>query len=282
MVIFDSKQVWSSTARTEHLCKTHILLTMSTESVRLSFRQHMREQVLRAARDLTIEKGWHRVRMSEVAKLVGVSRPTLYKEFTDKQGLGDALVVSEGERFLNGIHAVSAQHAGDVRGGITAAVSYTLEEAEASPLLKAVLTSNRPTDKTVSETTGMLPLLPTSASLLELSSAALVTWFNEHFPGLDADDVHEVADALVRLTVSHVVLPSADASLTGERSRGSPFAIWAQIPRGRLHNADFCLDVDFIEKSVNTGVETLAREDPHDCQRFRSEVVGGASFSTFV
>ncbi|MCA2323115.1 helix-turn-helix transcriptional regulator, partial [Mycobacterium intracellulare] len=84
----------------------------------------MREQVLRAARDLTIEKGWHRVRMSEVAKLVGVSRPTLYKEFTDKQGLGDALVVSEGERFLNGIHAVSAQHAGDVRGGITAAVSY--------------------------------------------------------------------------------------------------------------------------------------------------------------
>ncbi len=44
-----------------------------------------------------------------------------------------------------------------------------------------------------------------------------MTWFNEHFPGLDADDVHEVADALVRLTVSHVVLPSADASLTGER-----------------------------------------------------------------
>lgn len=208
---------WSSIAPTEHLCKTHILLTMPTESVRLSFRRHMREQVLRAARTLTIEKGWDRVRMGEVAELVGVSRPTLYKEFTDKQGLGDALVVSEGERFLNGIHAVLAQHAGDVGGGITAAVSYTLEEAEASPLLKAVLTSNRPTDRTVAESTGMLPLLPTSASLLELSSAALVTWFNEHFSGLDANDVNDVADALVRLTVSHVVLPTADAETTGER-----------------------------------------------------------------
>ncbi|BBN46449.1 putative transcriptional regulator, TetR family protein [Mycobacterium intracellulare] len=199
------------------MCKTHILLTMPTESVRLSFRRHMREQVLRAARTLTIEKGWDRVRMGEVAELVGVSRPTLYKEFTDKQGLGDALVVAEGERFLNGIHAVLAQHAGDVGGGITAAVSYTLKEAEASPLLKAVLTSNRPTDRTVAESTGMLPLLPTSASLLELSSAALVTWFNEHFSGLDANDVNDVADALVRLTVSHVVLPTADAETTGER-----------------------------------------------------------------
>ncbi len=96
-------------------------------------------------------------------------------------------------------------------------MSYTLKEAEASPLLKAVLTSNRPTDRTVAESTGMLPLLPTSASLLELSSAALVTWFNEHFSGLDANDVNDVADALVRLTVSHVVLPTADAETTGER-----------------------------------------------------------------
>lgn len=196
---------------------TLILLTMPTASVRLSFRQHMREQVLLAARTLTIEKGWERVRISEVAQLVGVSRPTVYKEFTDKQGLGDALVVAEGERFLEGIFAVLARHGGDVEGGITAAVSYTLHEAEASPLLKAVLTLNRSNGGATSESTGVLPLLPTSASLLELSSAALVTWFNEQFPGLDRDDVNDVADALVRLTVSHVVLPTADSEATGRR-----------------------------------------------------------------
>ncbi len=182
----------------------------------MSFRRHMRDEVLRAARELTIEKGWERVRMSEVAELVGVSRPTLYKEFTDKQGLGDALVVTEGQLFLEGIHAVLASHTGDIGGGITAAVEYTLKEAEASPLLKAALTSTRTTEARDSAT-GVLPLLPTSASLLELSSAALITWFGEHFDQLDCEDVNEVADVLVRLTVSHLVLPAADAHTTGRR-----------------------------------------------------------------
>ncbi len=195
-----------------------ILLTMPSESLRVSFRRHMREQVLVAARALTIEKGWERVRMSEVAELVGVSRPTLYKEFTGKQGLGDALILREGERFLDGIRAVLDQHGADIAGGITAAVRYTLDEAEASPLLKAVLTSNHTADtERDSTSTGVLPLLPTSASLLELSSAALVKWFTEHVPSLDAEDIADVVDALVRLTVSHLVLPSADATTTGQR-----------------------------------------------------------------
>ena len=191
---------------------------MPTEPVRMSFRRHVREQVLRATRELTIEKGWDQVRMSEVAESVGVSRPTLYKEFGDKQGLGDALVVSEGQRFLEGIRAVLAEHVGDVQGGITAAVQFTLCEAEDSPLLKAVLTSNPSgNDRGGSSSTGVLPLLPTSASLLQLCSAALITWFNDHFADLDPKDVQDVADVLVRLTVSHVVLPAADIATTGER-----------------------------------------------------------------
>ncbi|CPR36959.1 Possible transcriptional regulator%2C TetR family [Mycobacteroides abscessus] len=184
----------------------------------MSFRRHVRDQVLRATRELTIEKGWDQVRMSEVAESVGVSRPTLYKEFGDKQGLGDALVVSEGQRFLEGIRAVLAEHVGDVQGGITAAVQFTLSEAEDSPLLKAVLTSNPSgNDGGGSSSTGVLPLLPTSASLLQLCSGALTTWFNDHFADLDPEDVEDVADVLVRLTVSHVVLPAADIATTGER-----------------------------------------------------------------
>lgn len=188
---------------------------MAEQSVRMSFRRHMREQVLAAAHALTIEKGWQRVRMSEVAEVVGVSRPTLYKEFSDKQGLGDALVVREGERFLDGIRAVLDRHIGDVGGGIAAAVRYTLDEAESSPLLKAVLTT---ADRNVeTSATGVLPLLPTSASLLELSSAALVKWFTQHFTELDDEDIDEVVDALIRLTISHLVLPSADVATTAGR-----------------------------------------------------------------
>ncbi|MDN2495312.1 TetR family transcriptional regulator [Nocardia sp. 852002-20019_SCH5090214] len=189
---------------------------MPSRSLRTSFRNHLREQALSAARTLTIEKGWERVRMGEVADLVGVSRPTLYKEFADKKGLGDALLVQEAERFLAGIDRILEENAGDVGGGITAAVRYTIAEAETSPLLRAVLTANHGVEPEATGT-GILPLLPTSASLLQLASEALVTWFLEHFPALDATDVADVVDAMVRLTVSGLVLPAADASSTADR-----------------------------------------------------------------
>lgn len=41
-----------------------------------------------------------------------VSRPTVYKEFGNKEGLGDAMAIKESERFLKGIHAVLDDNAG--------------------------------------------------------------------------------------------------------------------------------------------------------------------------
>lgn len=183
---------------------------MASESLRESFRRHVREQVLVAARALTLEKGWERVRISEIASLVGVSRPTIYKEFGDKAGLGDALVLQEAERFLAGIAAVLEDNAGDAAAAVTAAVRFTFDEAERSPLLKAVLVSNRAGDQADAAPTGVLPLLPTSRSMLQTASETLTAWFCEHFVQLDADDVAGGIDALVRLTVSHLVLPGGD------------------------------------------------------------------------
>jgi AcrR family transcriptional regulator len=185
------------------------------ESVRLSFRRHLRKEAIRAAHALTLEKGWDRVRVSEVAALIGVSRPTLYKEFGDKQGLGDALVLEEAERFLVGIGATLDDHRDALEEAIPAAVRYTLNEASSSPLLKSVLTS--PGADSRPEETGVLPLLTTSASMLELASARLVGWIGKHFPQLDSDDVIDGVDALIRLTISHVVLPTSDSAETGRR-----------------------------------------------------------------
>ncbi len=182
--------------------------------MRLSFRRHLRETAIRAARTLTVEKGWERVRFGEVATLIGVSRATLYREFGDKQGLGDALVLYEAERFLSGVEDVLASHSGAVPESIRAMVRYTLDEAAASPLLKAVLTTpgSSPRDET-----GVLPLLTTSASMLQLASERLVASFGQHFPRLDLDDVADAVDALIRLTVSHLVLPADDSTETARR-----------------------------------------------------------------
>jgi AcrR family transcriptional regulator len=185
------------------------------ESIRVSFRRHLREEAIRAAHVLTVEKGWERVRLSEVASLIGVSRPTLYKEFGDKQGLGDALVLQEAERFLLGITAVLDAHRGAVEEAIPAAVRYTLDEAAASPLLRAVLTA--PGADTPRDATGVLPLLTTSASMLGLASARLEAWLGEHFPQIGDEVVADCVDALIRLTVSYLVLPTTGSAETGCR-----------------------------------------------------------------
>lgn len=189
---------------------------MTGTPLRQSYREHVRRRSLEVARALAIAKGWDKVRVSEVAELVGTSRPSIYKEFGDKQGLGDAMVVEEAQRFLVGIQAVLDDHVDSAREGIAAAVRFALEEAAASPLLAAVLTAPRAGEPPRSGT-GILPLLTTSASMLALASDRLVAYFGSHFPELDARDVVEGVDALIRLTVSHLVLPVGDAAESGRR-----------------------------------------------------------------
>lgn len=184
---------------------------MSVEPLRQSFRRQLRESALEITHTLTIEQGWDRVRVSEVAARTGVSRPTIYKEFGDKQGLGEALVLRETERFLVGVTGALADHADDLPAGIVAAVRLTLQEAAASPLLHATLTSARGVD-------GLLPALTTrSAPVLSTASELLGAWFAEHLPDHDRHELLEAVDALVRLTVSHVVLPAYDSDETARR-----------------------------------------------------------------
>ena len=185
---------------------------MTAEPLRLTFRRHVRDHALDAARTLTVERGWARVRMGDVAALTGVSRPTLYKEFGDKQGLGEALIMAETERFLVGISRTLDAHPEDAAGGITAAVEHVFAEADASPLLCAILTSARDADNE------LLPLLTTrSAPVLDAATRTLVAWFDEHFPQLEPQDLADGVDALVRLVVSHLVLPVDDHATTARR-----------------------------------------------------------------
>jgi AcrR family transcriptional regulator len=136
-------------------------------------------RALAVTHQLTVDHGRDWVRLSEVAALTGVSRPTLYKEFGDKQGLGQALVLRETERFLVGVAAQLERHPQDLTAGIRAAVSFTLIEAEASPLLRAVLTSARGDDT-------LLPALTTrSAPVLEAATTMLGAWLGEQLPGLN-------------------------------------------------------------------------------------------------
>lgn len=177
-----------------------------------AFRHQVHQAALDVAQELLLEKGWDKLRFGEVATRIGVSRPTLYAAFGSKEGLAEALVLRETDRFLTGIGGVLEANAHDAQAAVSAAVAFTLTEADRSPVLHAILTSSR------SGSDSLLPLLTTrSRPVLQAATGVLVTWYVEHFPGLPEDEVREGVDALVRLVVSHLVLPADDAARTPER-----------------------------------------------------------------
>lgn len=184
---------------------------MSGESLRLEFRRQVRERVLETAHQHTVERGWERVRVGEVAVDSGVSRPTLYREFGNKDGLGEALMAREAERFFAAIADALDQH-DDVARAVAAATRLTLQEAADNPLLRAVLTGSRSGDA------GLLPFLTSrSESIRESARALLAAWLGRRQPELLPSRVEETVDALVRLVISHVVAPALDPVDVGER-----------------------------------------------------------------
>lgn len=175
---------------------------MTVEPLRTSFRRQVREQAIAAALELTTEHGWDGVRMSRVAEMAGVSRPTLYKEFGDKQGLADALSLAESERFVAGVVRELVETPGAPEEVLRAVLEHCLAEVARSPLLQEAVRG--------SGGAGLLPQLTTrSAPTLELAARDVTPWLAGHFPDLPPAALGEVVDTLVRLVLSHAVLPGA-------------------------------------------------------------------------
>ena len=172
----------------------------------------LREWLLDAAYGLATSRGWDDTRMADVGAAAGVSRQTVYNEFGSKAGLGQALVLRETERFLVGIQQQLDAEPVRIGPAVRAAVEFTLAEAADNPLLKAVLTSARGDD-------GLLPLLTTrSEPVLQAAGTALRAHLSLRHPELDRNLAPGTADlavdTLVRLVVSHLVLPLASPETT--------------------------------------------------------------------
>ena len=158
-----------------------------------------RDLLLDAAADAVLAGGWARSRMADVARAAGVSRQTLYYEFGSKDRLAEALALREAERYIDGADAAREGHDASPAEAVHASVEYTLREAAGNPLLKAVLTD---------DAGGLLPYLTTRAEGLHAAAAdRCAADLLERWPDLPPDDVRLVADAVTRLTVSHLVLP---------------------------------------------------------------------------
>ncbi|WP_328424517.1 TetR family transcriptional regulator [Micromonospora sp. NBC_00389] len=173
-------------------------MTASTDSPR----QRLRDTIVDAARARTIAAGWDAVRMGGVATAAGVSRQTVYNEFGSKAGLAEALARQEVDRFVGDVRAALVANGPDVRAGAYAAIAHTLAAAADNPLVKAILTSAR------GGSDELLPYLTTRAEVvLTEASGALMEWVGDYLPDADPAALAFAADTIVRLVVSHIVLP---------------------------------------------------------------------------
>lgn len=166
-------------------------------------RSQLRDEVLDAAAATVLAGGWSALRMQAVADQVGVSRRTLYYEFGNKTLLAEALILRITERFVDDVEAVLLA-AEDLAAGWEAAVLSVLRAAEADPVLSTVLTGSARED--------FLPLLTSEGTQVidyateRTAATALTRW-----PELSQRETTLATEAIVRLTLSHIVRPSDDA-----------------------------------------------------------------------
>lgn len=70
------------------------------------YRDHLRREILDAAREAFIRDGYEGVSMRQLAEKVGCSHSNLYLHFRDKEALFDCVVEESFERFADGLRNV--------------------------------------------------------------------------------------------------------------------------------------------------------------------------------
>ncbi|HEX7059877.1 MAG TPA: TetR family transcriptional regulator [Solirubrobacterales bacterium] len=161
----------------------------------------LRETLFGAARDELQNRAWSEITMSDIAGAAGVSRQTLYKEFGNRDEFGQAFVIHEGERFLDGVEAAIREHLDDPRAAVGAALGAFLEAAGEDPLVHILLSDDG--------TGGMLPFVTTQGMpVVAWATARLTVAIQEGWPEAAASDARLLAESLVRLAISYITAPS--------------------------------------------------------------------------
>lgn len=175
-------------------------MTSFTERTKAS----LREALLDAATDLLPDRGHAGLRMADVAARAGVSRQTVYNEFGNKAALTQAVALRTASEFLDGIRQ-RFETADGLLAGIHRAVVYTIEHARENRLVAAALGTEAAED--------LLPLLTTKGEPILTAAADLAAGqYRELEPGLSAEAAALLAETVVRLSLSHLVLPTHSAT----------------------------------------------------------------------
>jgi AcrR family transcriptional regulator len=169
----------------------------------------LRDTVLDAVHELLADRSWAEVTMGAVAERAGVSRQTVYNTFGGREGLSQAYVIREADRFLVVVEQAVRDNEQDPRAALAAAVDVFLSAAETNPLVRTIAASQDGDELLALVTVRGGPVL--GGVTAGLARVILETW-----PGLPSAETNFLADTLVRLAISYAALPSGTPRETAE------------------------------------------------------------------
>lgn len=177
---------------------------MTQTEERSETRTRRRDLLLDATAQMVVHDGWSSVTMSRLAAAVQISRQSVYNELGSKDKLAVALVTRESDRFLGAVQLRLLAHADDMTVAVKAAVRAALEQGQDNPLIKAVISAGHGNEDV------LLPLLTVRPEpVLEGAVAMMTSFADEHWGQhlMPRAHLHELMDAVVRLSLSHLVQP---------------------------------------------------------------------------
>ncbi|MGW5416194.1 TetR/AcrR family transcriptional regulator [Actinomadura geliboluensis] len=150
--------------------------------------------------------GLRRVSVEDVAKRAGVARTTIYRRFSNKEQLLQAVILRECHRFLTAI-AEATEDLASAEEAVVEGFVVGLRSARTHPLMRRVLES---------EPEAFLPQLSMNGGAVMLAARdILADRLRRARPG-DAQDHNTVAEVLLRLAVSLLLVPGGGLRLDDE------------------------------------------------------------------
>ncbi|MGB3698310.1 MAG: TetR family transcriptional regulator [Gordonia sp. (in: high G+C Gram-positive bacteria)] len=175
-------------------------------------KQLLRTTLLDGLRNLLREKDWARVTMADVARQAGVSRQTVYNEFSSRAGLSQAYALRLADEFTGEIAAAIEVNEGDVPGALRSGFTRFFASAADDPLIQSLLSGEAKPD--------LLGLITTdSAPIIEAASARLQAVLVESWIAIDDDAAGAIARMIARMALSYVSMPpgpDADADVADD------------------------------------------------------------------
>ena len=166
-------------------------------------RSLLRETILEAADRLVAETNWSAVTMAQVAKGAGVSRQTVYNEFGNRAELARAYALWSAQALLDDVERSVAVHRDDLLDALVSTFSTLLAVGHEHPLIRALADDDGAGELASALVSG------TRSLLVVVASGRLVDIITGTWTELPVPSVVAVSEVLVRLAVSHLLLPSS-------------------------------------------------------------------------